>query len=88
MQLGPVGMMEQGTPADLSDSSITSGGGGVECGGVVGEGVLSARARLPGGREYKNAHTKKNRDSGLKNVVVWLCKFFSLSFSAIGNAFH
>ena len=51
VQLGPVGMMEQGTPADLSDSSITSGGGGVECGGVecgdvecggvVGEGVLS-----------------------------------------------
>ena len=29
VQLGPVGMMEQGTPADVSDSSITSGGGGV-----------------------------------------------------------
>ena len=41
VQLGPVGMMEQGTPADVSDSSITSGGGGVECGGVEWEEMLS-----------------------------------------------
>ena len=46
VQLGPLGMMEQGTPADVSDSSITSGVwgvecAGVECGGVVGEEMLS-----------------------------------------------